>query len=144
MKRIMILTLAVCVVFTMSAFAGSSATVTGWVTDPMCGAKHAKEGGEGCVKACSEKAGGKLAFVSDGDSKVWAVENSEALKGHEGKHVKVTGIPNADKGTIKIETVAMLSPSKNEKAVGGEEHKGKHKGDGKKEEKKATKEEKKG
>lgn len=140
MKKIMLLTLAVCVMFSMSALAGSSksATVTGWVTDPMCGAKHAKEGGEACVKACSEKAGGKLAFVSDGDSKVWAVENSDALKGHEGKHVKVTGIPNADNGTIKIETVAMLSPSKNDKATGGEEHKGKHKGD-KKEEKKAAK-----
>jgi hypothetical protein len=143
MKKTMLLTLAVCVAFSFSAFASNSTTVTGWVTDPSCGAKHNKEGGEACVKSCSERAGGKLAFVTDGDSKVWAVENSDALKGHEGHHVKVTGTPNADKGTIKVETVAMLD-SKNEKAVGGDEHKGKHKGEMKKEEKSKTKEEKKG
>jgi hypothetical protein len=114
MKKVMLLTLALCVAFSFSAFASNSTTVTGWVTDPMCGAKHAKEGSEACVKGCSEKNGGKLAIVTDGDSKVWAVENSEALKGHEGHHVKITGAPNADKGTFKVETVAMAAGDKKE------------------------------
>jgi|SRR3954470_14647036 hypothetical protein len=140
MKKIMLLTLAVCVVFTFSAFASNSTTVTGWVTDPACGAKHAKEGSEACVKSCSEKAGGKLAIVTDGDSKVWAVENSDALKGHEGHHVKITGTPNADKGTFKVENVAMLSTKTEKGAAAADEHKG-HKNEMKKE---AKKDEKKG
>ena len=130
MKKVMLLTLAVCVAFSFSAFASNSTTVTGWVTDPMCGAKHAKEGSEACVKGCAEKGGGKLAIVTDSDSKVWAVENSEALKGHEGHHVKVTGVVNADKGTFKVEKVDMVAKAADKKE--------------KKEMKEAKKEEKKG
>ena len=59
-------------------------------------------------------------LVTDGDSKVWAVENSEALKGHEGHHVKVTGHPDADKGTIHVMTVAMLDDQKAPAAKSGE------------------------
>lgn len=138
MKKIMLLTLAVCVAFSFSAFASNSTTVTAWVTDPMCGAKHAKEGGEACVKGCAEKAGGKLAIVTDGDSKVFAVENSDALKGHEGKHVKLTGLLNADKGTFKVEKVAALEKASMEKMEKKDEKKDK------KDMKEAKKEEKKG
>lgn len=140
MRKIFVLTLALFGLATM-AMASSATTVTGWVTDPMCGVKHNKEGGEACVKSCAKD--GKLAFVTDGNSRVWAVENSEILKGHEGHHVKITGIPNEDKGTIKVQTVAMLGPAKSkgaekssDKSSHGEEHKGKHKGETNKEDKK--------
>lgn len=140
MKKTFALTLTLCAIVTV-AMASAPTTVTGWVTDPMCGVKHNKEGGEACVKSCSKD--GKLALVTDGDSRVWAVENSEILRGHEGHHVKVTGVPNIDKGTIKIQTVAMLGGDKSkgaekssDKSVHGDAHKGKHTGETKKEDKK--------
>jgi hypothetical protein len=88
-------------------------TVTGWVTDPACGASHdkAKMSDSECAKKCSAK-DGKLVIVTDGDNKVWAIENADAVKGHEGHHVKVTGHPNADAGSIHIATVAMLDEAK--------------------------------
>jgi hypothetical protein len=87
---------------------GKEATVSGWVTDPACGRSGKTEmlNNAECTKRCAKD--GKYVIVTDGDNKVWAVDNSEVLKGHEGHHVKVTGQPNADAGTIHISTVAML------------------------------------
>ena len=87
---------------------GKDATMSGWVTDPACGRSGKVEmlNNAECTKRCAKD--GKYVLVTDGDSKVWAVDNSEVLKGHEGHHVKVTGQPNADAGTIHISTVAML------------------------------------
>ena len=87
---------------------GKDATVSGWVTDPVCakGKDKSMLANGSCAKKCAKD--GKLVLVTDGDNKVWAVTNSEALKGHEGHHVKVTGHPDADTGTIHVVTVAML------------------------------------
>ena len=44
--------------------------------------------------------------VTDGDNKVLAVDNVDALKGHEGHHVAVTGHVKGD--SIHVESVKML------------------------------------
>ena len=44
--------------------------------------------------------------VTDGDNKVLAVDNADALKGHEGHHVAVTGEVKGD--SIHVESVKML------------------------------------
>jgi hypothetical protein len=116
MKNAILSTLALCLIIG-TAVAGKNAadtkdaTVSGWVTDPMCTSGASMADGE-CVKKCAAKQDGKLVLVTDGDNKVWAVENSQALKGHEGHHVKVTGHPDEDKGTIKVVTVALLQDQK--------------------------------
>ena len=51
-------------------------------------------------------AGEKMVVVTDGDSKVLAVDNQDALKGHEGHHVAVTGKVKGD--SIHVEDVKML------------------------------------
>ncbi|MCU1287054.1 MAG: hypothetical protein JWO13_3404 [Acidobacteriales bacterium] len=138
MKRFMFSILAFCLMISAAAFAGSDKTatketsVTGWVTDPMCGAKGEHMDDAECAKRCSAR-DGKLVLVTDGDNKVWAVVNSEALKGHEGHHVKVSGHPDEDKGTIQVVTVALLD---NQKPVAKESMK-KHEADKKKVEKKS-------
>jgi len=119
MKKQIILTSAFALSLCLATFAadnkkeakkemGKEATVSGWVTDPSCGksGKTSMLNNAECTKKCAKD--GKYVLVTDGDSKVWAVDNSEVLKGHEGHHVKVTGQPNADAGTIHIATVAML------------------------------------
>ena len=119
MKRHMMSALLLALFVSLAAYAndknkdakkdmGKEATVSGWVTDPACGRSGKVEmlNNAECTKRCAKD--GKYVLVTDGDSKVWAVDNSEVLKGHEGHHVKVTGQPNADAGTIHISTVAML------------------------------------
>jgi len=109
MKKVLLICLAVCFVFALSAMAfddmGKSATVKGWVSDDKCGAKGANDKAEACTKKCLA-AGAKMVVVTDGDQKVLMVENPDALKGHEGHHVAVTG--SMGKDSIKVESVKML------------------------------------
>ncbi len=64
-----------------------------------------QRGAEACTKKCVA-AGEKMVVVTDGDQKVLAVENQDALKGHEGHHVAVTG--TMEKDSIKVDSVKML------------------------------------
>jgi hypothetical protein len=84
---------------------GKSSTVNGWVSDDKCGAKGANAKAEACTKKCLEK-GAKVVVVTDADQKVLAVENPDALKGHEGHHVAVTGHVSGD--SVHVESVKML------------------------------------
>ena len=109
MKKVLLICLAACFVLALSALAlddmGKSATVNGWVTDAKCGAKGANAAGESCTKKCLA-AGEKMVVVTDSDQKVLMVENPDALKGHEGHHVAVTGAMGKD--SIKVASVKML------------------------------------
>ena len=109
MKKVLLICLAVCFVLALSALAcddmGKSSTVNGWIVDAKCGAKGANAGGEACTKKCVA-AGEKMVIVTDGDNKVLAVENQDALKGHEGHHVTVTGTMGKD--SIKVGSVKMM------------------------------------
>jgi len=111
MKRLASLFLIITLLLAGSALAyGNSTTVTGWVSDMKCGASHAKSGGEDCVKRCVSNG---LALVTDGDSKVWKIENEDMIKGSEGKHVKVIGTMNLEKGTFHITKVMMMDEKSN-------------------------------
>jgi len=109
MRKVAAVCLAVCFVFALSALAfddmGKSTTVNGWVVDDKCGAKGAHAGAEECTKKCLA-AGAKMVVVTDGDQKVLAVENPDALKGHEGHHVAVTGTMKGD--SIHVDSAKML------------------------------------
>ena len=110
MRKVLLICLAVCFVLALSALAfddmGKSGTVKGWVVDEKCGANGANAGGEACTKKCLA-AGAKMVVVTDGDQKVLAVENPDALKGHEGHHVAVTG--SMGKDSIKVDSAAKCS-----------------------------------
>jgi hypothetical protein len=109
MKKILVLCLAICFVFTLTAMAfddmGKSSTVNGWVSDDKCGAKGANAGAEACTKKCLA-AGAKMVIVTDKDQKVLMVDNPDALKGHEGHHIAVTGHVMGD--SIHVDSAKML------------------------------------
>jgi hypothetical protein len=108
MKRILLVCLALSVMFLVASasWAGDKAeTVKGWVSDSQCGAKGANAGAADCTKKCVEK-GAKLVVVTDGDQKVLMVDNQDALKGHEGHHVEVTG--HMEKDSLHVDSVKML------------------------------------
>ncbi len=104
---------SLCVVFALAftlmmiapAFAADAQTVNGWVADSKCGVKAAHEGAAECTKKCIA-AGAAMVVVTDGDQKVLTVSNPDALKGHEGHHVAVTGHVEGDK--IQVQSVKML------------------------------------
>jgi hypothetical protein len=87
------------------SFAGDNSTVNGWVSDSKCGVKGAHEGAAECTKKCIA-AGAHMVVVTDGDQKILTVENPDALKGHEGHHIAVTGHVDGDK--IHVDSMKML------------------------------------
>ncbi len=109
MRKVLVLCLAVCFVFALTALAfddmGKSTTVNGWVSDDKCGAKGANEKAEACTKKCLG-AGAKMVIVTDKDQKVLMVDNPDALQAHVGHHVAVTG--HVSKDTIHVDSTKML------------------------------------
>jgi hypothetical protein len=100
-----IFALTLFLVVAAPSFAADASTVNGWVTDSKCGAKGANAGAAECTKKCL-KEGASMVVVTDGDQKVLKVENPDALKGHEGHHIAVTGHVDGDK--IHVESAKML------------------------------------
>jgi len=104
-KTVWLLVAGVLLLTASLALAGDAQTMKGWITDSKCGAKGANAAAAECTKKCLA-AGASMVVVTDGDQKVLTVENPDALKGHEGYHVAVTGHVDGDK--IHVDTVKML------------------------------------
>src|SRR6266852_1781301 len=101
MKKMLILTLAVSVMFTMAGFAQDMSHDSGMAkAAPAAPLKNLK----GTVKADGDK-----------HQKSWEVVNPEALKGHEGHHVQLSAHVYADKGQIHVMSVKMLKAEKMDK-----------------------------
>jgi hypothetical protein len=112
---------ALLMVFSASA---AEKTLTGKISDSMCGASHAKmleghkkqgevskevksqEADRECTLACV-KAGGKYVFVSQG--KVYEIQNQDdpSLNEHAGHTVKLTGEMSSDGKSITVSKVEM-------------------------------------
>src|SRR5215472_4767613 len=101
-KKLMMLA-AVMLVFGCLSWAK---TITGVVSDSMCGAKHAtaSDDAAACVKKCAD-GGSKLVVVAGG--KVYNTDDQDKLKGFEGKEVKVSGTVKGD--ALTITSVAAAS-----------------------------------
>ena len=111
MRKLAIRVLAVVLLFSiaaMAADAGKMVTVKGWVSDTMCAAHGDKK----CANKDHLKQGSKLALVTDGDNKIWTVENPDKLADHQGHYVQVKGVANAEASTIRVETASALPEPK--------------------------------
>jgi hypothetical protein len=69
---------------------GKSMSLTGWVKDQD----------------------GKTVFVNDKDKQAWSIENMDAVKGHEGHHVKVKAKLNEADHSLNVEKLTMMSKAK--------------------------------
>lgn len=108
MKKLLFPAMTLLLLFATAAWAGES-TMTGWITDSKCGAKGAHAGAEACTKKCLES-GAKPVFVSDDKKEVIPIHNEDAIKGHEGHHVKITG--EMMDGALHVDKVQMLAAKK--------------------------------
>jgi len=107
MKKIgmSVLAFAFCAVAFVGVSRASDEKVTGYVIDEKCSANAKMMGDADCVKKCQEK-GAKLVIATDTGGKVYAVDNQDALKGHEGHHVIVTGAVTGM--SIHVSDVTMM------------------------------------
>ena len=101
MKRLLALLTLVAALSSLTMAKTMKGSWTGWISDAKCGAKVDPD----CAKKCVE--GGQMAvFVTDDKKDVLQIHNQEAVKGHAGHHVKLTG--SIDKGSIHVDKIEML------------------------------------
>lgn len=83
----------------------ASQTVTGVVTDTMCGANHKAMNvspDSRCVRECI-RMGSKYALLAN--NKVYTFENQQAPAKYAGEKVKVTGTLDDKAGLVKADTI---------------------------------------
>ncbi|MGA2351436.1 MAG: hypothetical protein ABSF70_13455 [Terracidiphilus sp.] len=103
MKRVISLLLSVLALTAISASAADSTKINGWISDSMCGAKHAGTG-SACVKKCLE--GGMTPVFVDEDKKaVWTIDNPDSVKAFYGDHVSIMATADADKKSVHIDSI---------------------------------------
>jgi hypothetical protein len=103
MKRVVAL-LSVALAFTPLSAMAASATLNGYISDAMCGAKHAGTGAA-CAKKCIE--GGEApVFVEESKKEVWTIDNPDAVKSFYGSHVTVSATADATKKSVHIDSIA--------------------------------------
>ena len=103
MKRIVACLVMVLSLVAIAARAADSSKLSGYISDSMCGAKHAGSGAA-CVKKCI--AGGmEPVFVDDDKKAVWKIDNPDAVKNYYGDHVTVSATADADKKSVHIDSV---------------------------------------
>lgn len=103
MKRILA-SLVVALSFAAVAGAADSATTTGWISDSMCGAKHAGSGAA-CAKKCVS-GGMSPVFVDESKKEVWKIDNPDAVKDFVGAKVTITAKSDADNKSVHIDSIA--------------------------------------
>jgi len=106
MKRIAAVSLSLLSFVSVAAFAAGTTTVNGYISDAMCGAKHAGTGAA-CAKKCLE-GGEKPVFVDEAKKQVWAIDNPEAVKEAYGKHVSLKVTADAAAKSVHVDSVSVL------------------------------------
>ncbi|HZQ90954.1 MAG TPA: hypothetical protein VFA60_04105 [Terriglobales bacterium] len=104
MKRTVICVAAILALFSFATAADKPQTLTGVITDEMCGARHMMSGSAAdCVRACV-KEGSKYGLVV-GDT-VYTLDGGDqaAIDKLAGERAKITGSVNGK--TVKVQSVS--------------------------------------
>jgi hypothetical protein len=88
----------------VAARAADSSKLNGWISDSMCGAKHAGSGAA-CVKKCIQ-GGMEPVFVDEAQKTVYKIDNPDAVKNFYGDHVTVSATTNAEAKSVHIDSIA--------------------------------------
>jgi hypothetical protein len=103
--KLIIASLVIALSFSaVAANAADSTTIKGYISDSMCGAKHAGSGAE-CVKGCIKK-GMAPVFVDESKKEVWKIDNPDAVKDYLGSKVTITAKADADSKSVHIDSIA--------------------------------------
>jgi len=83
-------------------------------------AKASEKGKEMSLTGWVRDQGGKTVFENDKDKQSWDISNPDAVKGHEGHHVKVKAKLDESNHSMTVDKLTMMRKSKQT----GEEQKG--------------------
>jgi hypothetical protein len=75
-------------------------------------AKAAEKGKSMSLTGWVKEQDGKTVFINDKDKQAWNIENMDAVKGHEGHHVKVKAKLNESDHSVNVEKLTMLRKGK--------------------------------
>jgi len=103
LKRIVALLVVVFSFAAIAARAADANKINGWISDSMCGVKHAGSGAA-CVKKCIN-GGMQPVFVDEEKKAVWKIDNPDAVKDFYGDHVTVSATTDADKKSVHIDSI---------------------------------------
>lgn len=105
--QIVISALCLTPVLTSTSVASSSTTVSGYISDAVCGTKGATVGYADCTNKCLVK-GAQLVVVVDGTQQMLIIDNPDLVKGHECHHVLLTGDINKQTSTIHVFSLRLI------------------------------------
>ena len=118
MKRLLTLLFAFVITASLSMLAQEPAANPGGTGDKKVDkaekkeAKAAEKGKSMSLTGWVKDDGGKTVFVNDKDKQSWNIENMDAVKGHEGHHVKVKAKLNEADHSLNVEKLTMLRKAK--------------------------------
>ncbi len=87
----------------VSARAADSTKINGWISDEMCGAKHAGSGAA-CAKKCIS-GGEKPVFVDEEKKAVWKIDNPDSVKAFYGDHLTISATADSSAHTVHIDSI---------------------------------------
>ncbi len=75
-------------------------------------AKAAEKGKSMSLTGWVKEQDGKTVFINDKDKQAWSIANTDAVKGHEGHHVKIKAKLNEADHSVNVEKLSMLRKAK--------------------------------
>ena len=118
MKRLLTLLFAFVITASLSLLAQEPASNPGGTGDKKVDkaekkeAKAAEKGKAMSLTGWVKDQDGKTVFINDKDKQAWNISNLDAVKGHEGHHVKVKAKLNEADHSLDVEKLTMLAKSK--------------------------------
>lgn len=103
LKRTIAVLLATMSFGSVAALAADSSTITGYISDSMCAAKHAGTGAA-CAKKCIE-GGSAPVFVDASKKTVWTIDNPDSVKGFYGDKVTIKATADSDKKSVHVDSI---------------------------------------
>jgi len=115
MKRLVTLLFAFVMAASLSMLAQEPAANPGDKKVDKAEKKEAKAAEKGKTMSLTgwvKEQDGKTVFINDKDKQAWNIENMDAVKGHEGHHVKVKAKLNEADHSVNVEKLTMMSKGK--------------------------------
>jgi hypothetical protein len=75
-------------------------------------AKASEKGKDMRLTGWVKEEGGKDVFVNDKDKQTWDIANQDAVKGHEGHHVKVKAKLDESNHSLNVDKLTMMKAKK--------------------------------
>jgi hypothetical protein len=111
MKKVLLIAVVLPIFFFVAAMvvsgAATASSVSGYISDSVCGAKGAAVGYADCTNKCLVK-GAQTVIVVDGSQQLLTIDNPDLVKGHECHHVLVTGDVNIHTNTIHVYSLRII------------------------------------